>query len=170
MRCPACDHDNLPGEDLCKDCGLDLAGLDVSGWGVSPEDPKLARTLGSLPLKKPLALGAEATVEQAVRLMNDHGEGCVFVTAQDRSLEGVFTERDVAVRIAVPGRDPSRTKLGEVMTRGPVALQKGDALAWALHRMGVDGYRHLPVLDGERLVGFLSVRTVLGALVEKTTE
>ena len=43
------------------------------------------------------------------------------------------------------------------MTPNPVALEKDDVLAWALHRMGVDGYRHLPVLDGERLAGFLDV-------------
>jgi len=69
------------------------------------------------------------------------------------------------VRVASRGRDPSQIRLGEVMTPNPVALQKDDALAWALHRMGVDGYRHLPVLDGDRLVGFLSIRTVLRTLL-----
>jgi CBS domain-containing protein len=166
MRCPACDHDNLPGDDLCQDCGLDLAGLDVSGWGITPEDPVLARVLGTLPLKEPLTLGPDAMASEAVELMNERGEGCVFVTARaEGPPDGVFTERDVAVRVVVPGRDPSHTPLHEVMTRNPVTLQKDDALAWALHRMGVDGYRHLPVLDGERLIGFLSIRTVLGVLV-----
>jgi CBS domain-containing protein len=77
-----------------------------------------------------------------------------------------LTEHDVTVRVAAPGRDPTRTRLEQVMTPNPVTLQTDDPLAWALHRMGVDGYRHLPVLDGQRLVGFLSVRTVLRVLQE----
>ena len=42
MRCPACKCDNIAGVDLCEDCGLDLAGLDVKAWGVSPDDPIIA--------------------------------------------------------------------------------------------------------------------------------
>ena len=57
--------------------------------------------------------------------------------------------------------NPGRTRLEEVMTPNPVTLRREDPLSWALHRMGVDGFRHLPILDGERLIGFLSVRTVL---------
>ena len=79
---------------------------------------------------------------------------------------GVLTERDVGSRVAVPGRDPSRTRLEEVMTPNPVTLRTSDPLAWALHRMGVDGYRHIPVLKAERLVGFLSARTVLQILLD----
>ena len=48
MRCPACEYDNIPGADLCEECGLDLAGLDVTAWGVDPEDPQLAVTLDTI--------------------------------------------------------------------------------------------------------------------------
>ncbi len=43
MRCPTCAEDNLPGEDLCQNCGMDLAGLDVTAWGLDPGDPVLAK-------------------------------------------------------------------------------------------------------------------------------
>jgi len=165
MNCPACDTENTPGDDLCRDCGLDLAGLDATAWGVSPEDPVLAVRLSALPLKTPLVLAPDATVTEAIDLMRERGEGCVFVVDDSPSPIGVFTEHDVCVRVAAPGRDPSHTRLRDVMTRNPVALQQDDALAWALHRMGVDGYRHLPVLDGERFAGFLSIRTVLHSLL-----
>lgn len=165
MRCPACDHDNIPGDDLCADCGLDLAGLDVAAWGVNPEDPILVTELGSLPLKSPIRLKPDATVGQAVDLMRDRHEGCVFVEDDQGQLTGVFSERDVAARVAARGRNPEQTILADVMTRRPVTLQRQDILAWALHRMGVDGHRHLPVLDDGRLVGYLSMRTVLHALL-----
>lgn len=165
MRCPACDHDNIPGNDLCAGCGLDLVGLDVQAWGVTPRDPLLTLPLAELPLKEPLILGTEASVTDAIRLMKDRHEGCVFILEEDR-LVGVFSERDVCTRVAAPGRDPEKTHLREVMTPNPLALEKADVLAWALHRMGVDGYRHIPVLEHEQLIGFLSMRTVLKVLAE----
>ncbi len=166
MRCPACDHENIPGEDLCAECGMDLAGLDVQAWGVDPEDPLLATPLADLPLKKPLILGPNSTVAEAVSLMREHKEGCVFIENEGAELIGVFTERDVAVRVASRGRDPQQTRLKEVMTTGPVVLQRDDPVSWALHRMGIDGFRHIPVLDGDRLHGFLSSRTVLKLLLD----
>ena len=166
MRCPACEHENIPGDDLCAECGMDLAGLDVRVWGVDPEDPLLATPLDELPLKEPLVLGSGSSVAEAVRLMREHHEGCVFVAKEGAELIGVFTERDVVVRVAARGRDPEQTRLQEVMTAGPVVLQRDDPLSWALHRMGIDGFRHVPVLDGKRLHGFLSSRTVLKALLD----
>lgn len=170
MICPACRHDNIQGEDLCAECGMDLAGLDVQAWGVSPDDPLLARTLGELPLKKPLLLPLESTVAEAVKLMQDRHEGCVFVLAKGRRLAGVFTERDVALRVVSRGRDPQAVPLAEVMTRDPFSLQKDDSLAFALHRMGVDGFRHIPVLVKGRVMGFLSIRTVLRVLAEEALQ
>ena len=164
MRCPACNHDNIQGADLCAECGVDLAGLEVHAGGVSSDDPLLARSLRELPLKKPLLLAAGAAVSEAVELMQERHEGCVFVVAPGRLLIGVFTERDVALRVVARGRDPRATTLQEVMTRDPFALHYDDSLAFALHRMGVDGFRHLPVLDGGQIVGFLSIRTVLRVL------
>ncbi len=145
---------------------MDLAGLDVTAWGVDPDDPQLSRPLADLPLKQPIVLPPEASAGEAIERMRDGHEGCVFVEDDSEGIVGVFTERDVTVRIAARGRDPKRTRLEDVMTRQPTALQKDDPLSWALHRMGVDGYRHIPVLDDRRLIGFLSIRTVLRALLE----
>jgi CBS domain-containing protein len=166
VHCPACNHDNIQGVDLCEDCGMDLAGLDVKAWGVDPDDPQLTRPLAGLPLKTPIVLSPENTAAEAIERMRDGHEGCVFIEDGAAGIVGVFTERDVTVRIAAPGRDPKRTRLEDVMTRQPIALQKDDPLSWALHRMGVDGHRHVPVLDDRRLIGFLSIRTVLRALLE----
>ena len=131
MRCPACDHDNIPGVDLCADCGMDLAGLDVKAWGVDPEDPVLAATLAKLPLKTPPVLAPTATVSEAITLMRERHEGCIFVCDAAEELVGVFTERDVTARVAARGRDPGQTRLAEVMTRQPVTLRGDDPLAWA---------------------------------------
>lgn len=166
MICPACQHDNIQGADLCADCGMDLAGLDIRAWGVDPDDPLLEVSLATLGLKEPPVLPPEATVHDAIELLRERHEGCVFIVDADGRLAGVFTERDLTTRVAAPGRNPSRMKLSEAMTPQPVTLETDDPLAWALHRMGVDGYRHLPVLEGERLAGFLSARTVIRWLLK----
>ena len=145
---------------------MDLAGLDVQAWGVDPKDPLLATPLSELPLKKPLVLGPGSSVAEAVGLMRERHEGCVLVEQEGAGLIGVFTERDVVVRVASRGRDPEQTRLEEVMTADPVVLQRDDPVSWALHRMGIDGVRHIPVLDGDRLHGFLSMRTVLKLLLD----
>lgn len=163
MNCPSCEHDNIPGEDLCEHCGLDLAGLDVAAWGVDPEDPVLKRPLGELKLKQPLTVGFDATAAVAIERMRTRREGCIFVVDATGALVGVVTERDVCARLVARHRDPTQTPVLELMTPRPVTLRSGDPLAWALHRMGVDGHRHLPVLDDRELVGFLSIRTVLEA-------
>lgn len=167
MLCPACNHDNIQGEDLCAECGVDLSGLDVQAWGVSPDDPLLARPLGELPLKRALMLPLDETVAAAVRLMQERHEGCVFVLGPGRQLEGVFSERDAALRVVSRGRDPQTMLLREAMTRNPFALRHDDSLAFALHRMGVDGFRHIPVLEDDQVIGFLSMRTVLQVLANE---
>ena len=166
MLCPDCAYDNIPGNDLCDKCGLDLAGLDVKAWGLSSEDPMLSMPLSALPLKEPITLEADATVSKAIELLTERREGCVIVREGDDPVAGIFTERDATARVFARQRDPRELKLSDVMTRNPYTLQKDDALAFALHRMGVDGFRHLPVLDEGRVIGFLSMRTVLGALAQ----
>lgn len=162
MRCPGCYHDNIPGADLCDSCGFDLAGLDVRAWGAQPRDPILTQPLSSLPLKEPLMLPPEASVAEAINLMNERREGCVFAIEGNAKPVGVFTERDVALRVVSRSRDPEKTALSDVMTPQPFVLHRDDALAFALHRMGVDGYRHIPIVEKGSMVGFLSMRTLLG--------
>jgi len=167
MRCPSCDHDNIAGAELCEHCGLDLAGLDVGAWGIDPDDPLLAAPISSLPVKVPLQLAPTATVSDGIHLMQERGEGCVFVVDDGEGLVGVVTERDLIKRVAAPGRDPAHTRLEEIMTRQPMALRPTDPFAWALHRMGVDGFRHIPLVNEGKLVGFVSVRSVIDALANE---
>jgi len=167
MKCPSCDHENIQGHEFCDNCGLDLAGLDMETLDVDPAEPALARQINSLAVKTPVMVSEETTVSAAVKAMHEHHQGCVFVIDHRQGLLGVFTERDLTVRVAAHGRDPETTHIKDVMTPRPVSLRPQDPLAWALHRMGVDGYRHLPIVDEARLIGVLSARVVLAALAEE---
>lgn len=98
-----------------------------------------------------------ATVREASRAMADHNIGSVLVVDEDR-LVGIFTERDALRRVLGPGLDPDLTLLAEVMTREPDTIRSSDSVCEAIRRMDEFGYRHLPVVDGERVVGVVSSR------------
>ena len=102
------------------------------------------------------ALPREATVLDAARLMNDRHIGSVLVMDGGR-LAGIFTERDVLVRIVAEGLDPAGTRLSEVMTID-VACAHPETLVDEMRAVMRDArIRHLPVIDGERLVGMVSI-------------
>ena len=98
----------------------------------------------------------QATVLQAARLMNDWHIGSVLVVDKNR-LAGIFTERDVLRRIVAEQRSPARTKLSSVMTT-PVACAAGHTpLAEIGKVMREKRIRHIPVLDGDRICGMISI-------------
>ena len=116
--------------------------------------------------QKLAALPGSATVHEAARLMAARNIRSVLVTARDGRLEGILTERDILCRIVAPGRDPDHTRLHEVMTKDPDTIGPNAPAIEALRRMRDGGYRHLPVVDGGRLVGIVSRRDFWGE--EKT--
>jgi CBS domain-containing protein len=81
----------------------------------------------------------------------------VLVTEGER-LVGIFTERDLTVRVIAAGRDPKTTHLIEVMTPRPDVLRPDDSPMNALDLMRRRHYRHLPVTDGGSIVGMVSIR------------
>jgi CBS domain-containing protein len=98
-----------------------------------------------------------ASVLEAAKLMGKAHVSAVLVTDKD-ALIGIFTERDLTQRVVAAERDPDTTRLAQVMTPDPDVLAPGDSPAEALDRMRLGHYRHLPVLDGEKLVGMVSIR------------
>jgi CBS domain-containing protein len=91
--------------------------------------------------------------------------GAVLVERDARAV-GIFTERDVLRRVVLRGLDQGRP-VSEVMTRDPEALGADDSIAFALNRMIVGGYRHLPIVDDQGKPGaVLSLREVVSFIVE----
>jgi CBS domain-containing protein len=109
------------------------------------------------------------TVMDAVHLMTTKKIGCVCVTENDR-LVGIFTERDVLRKIVQPGLDAKKTAVSEVMTRNPETLTAKDKMAFALNKMHVGGYRHIPIVDGNKLTGIISIRDIADFIVEMFPE
>jgi CBS domain-containing protein len=104
----------------------------------------------------------QALVSEAARLMKQGNVGAIMVVGEDGRLAGVFTERDALFRVLAEGRDPQSTRLAEVMTRNPQTVHPDKPLGHALHMMYDGGFRHVPVVENDRLLGMVSARDALG--------
>ena len=113
-------------------------------------------------LKNQVTISAEArqTVLEVASMMVEHNIGAVPVL-QDGQLTGIFSERDLMSRVVVPGRDPARTTVKEVMTEDPLTVAPNDPLETCMTLMKRHGFRHLPVCAGRELKGVVSLRDIL---------
>jgi CBS domain-containing protein len=102
----------------------------------------------------------DENVQEAAGLMSQHKIGAMSVMDGNR-LVGVFSERDVINRVVARRLDPAKTTVGTVMTSNIVVARPEDTLESCLKKMKLANCRHLPVVDGEVLIGMVSLRDLL---------
>jgi CBS domain-containing protein len=103
-----------------------------------------------------LTIGPDASVLQAVLLMNDNKVGALVVTKGDEVV-GMFTERDLLRRVVGEQRDPNTTRVSEAMTPEVVCCTPQTSLEEARGAMKNRRIRHLPVIEDGRLCGLISI-------------
>jgi CBS domain-containing protein len=108
---------------------------------------------------RPLVGRADDTVRTAAEEMAEHGCNSILV-CDGNKLRGIFTERDLLVRVVAAGRDAAGTKLAEVMTPEPDTIGGSEPVVEAVRRMDECGYHHLPVLEDNHLLGVIALRDV----------
>ncbi len=106
-------------------------------------------------------LGGQATTRQAAKLMRKHNVGAVLII-EDEALKGILTVNDMTYRVIAEGLDPDKTLLGAVMTPDPDTVSSDTTAIDALRLMQHGNYRHLPVVDGGRILGLVSRRDFHG--------
>jgi CBS domain-containing protein len=102
----------------------------------------------------------ERTVREVARYMTERRVGAVAVLEGDR-LAGILSERDIMSRVVAAGRDADAVKVGEVMTRDLVVATAAESYEDGMRKMKQAGCRHLPVVEGDRLLGMVSLRDLL---------
>jgi len=106
--------------------------------------------------QNPLTLAPETSIKEACRQMRERRVGAVLVTEAGSRLVGIFTGRDAVCRVLAEGRDAGTTTLSEVMTPRPDCMAPGKTAVDALRLMQDGGFRHVPVVDKQRVVGIVS--------------
>ena len=113
-----------------------------------------------------LSVEPTVTVQEAVELMTKNNIGALVVLSPIRDLLGIFTERDLLRRVVAKKKDPTKTKIQEVMTPNVMVAQASDN-AWDLMQvMQREKFRHLPVVDGRKVVGILSIKDFADCLLQ----
>ena len=111
--------------------------------------------------REPYSMKATASVMEAAEFMAQRRIGAVCVMDEEGRLMGVFSERDLLNRVVVPRHDASTMKLADVTSPLRAVIRCDETPHQALERMEQIGSRHLPVVDGDKWVGMLSMRDLL---------
>jgi CBS domain-containing protein len=110
----------------------------------------------------------DTTVQKAATMMAGRNVGAVMVV-DNESLVGIFTERDLVVRVVAQGLDPAATPIAEVMTPEPQTTSPDVPFGSALAVMHEKGFRHMPVIENGRPVGIVSARSAMDPEMEDFT-
>src|SRR6201984_1431776 len=110
------------------------------------------------------SIGPNAMVFDAIQLMDEKNVGALPVV-DDKTLVGVVSERDYTRKIIVKGRSSKDTPVSDIMTKELLTVNSGDSVAECMRIMTEKRVRHLPVLEGTKLVGILSIGDVVNWLM-----
>lgn len=161
--CPACRAENIEGADVCQNCMADLHATGISETFQPLNESDLSLPLSSLRLSRARTVAPQTSVIDAITVMHDDPAGAVVVV-QNGVVVGIFTDRDVLKRVA--GRPETlQQPISTVMTADPVLLDEAAAVAVALNKMGVGGFRHIPVTRAGALVAIVTGRDVMSWLI-----
>lgn len=167
LVCPYCDHDVIEGADECEACGQPLTEFNLPVPATPVERALLTDRVKLFQGRQPLIVSPTMPVREVLRLMVDNKVGCVAVV-EKKKLVGIFTERDVLLKIGEKAAEIGQQPVSEFMTAKVESLPPTAKIAFAVHRMDLGGFRHIPVTnsDGEPS-GIFSVRDILGYLTRK---
>jgi len=134
------------------------------------EEAMIASSVGAVIQAKKVndvvSVAPTATVAEAVGVMSKREMGAVVIRHGASSpVEGIFTERDLMRRVVGEGRDPKTTGIGTVMTPNVRKVSPNASIEEALRLMVVHGYRHLLVEEAGKVMGLVSIRDLMAALV-----
>jgi CBS domain-containing protein len=160
MICPDCGYENIDGEEWCAECEQPLVEAAGPRYTSEVERRILRDTIRRLAPREPVIVAPETPVGEVLKRLVDRQIGCAVVVS-GRKVAGIFTERDALLKLNVRAAELSDRPVSEFMTTSVETLELDDRIAFALHKMDVGGYRHIPILQEGRVMGIISVRRIL---------
>ena len=170
ILCPYCDHEVIEGTDECEECGQPLTDLHLPLPATEVELSLLTDRLYSYTSRRPMVISPSMPVREVLRLLVDNRIGCLLVV-EGGKLAGIFTERDVLMKIGEELATLGDKPVKQFMTANVQSLPVTAKVAFALHRMDLGGYRHVPIVNETgRSVGIFSIREMLRYLTRVMAE
>lgn len=120
--------------------------------------------------RKPVCVEVGTKLYDVLKIMKEKRIGCVCVV-KNKQLAGILTERDVLKRVVGAELDVEHVQIEDVMTSTPEYLFIDDQLAFALNRMDLGGFRHIPLINAQgEPSGIISVRDIMAHLVKSVAD
>lgn len=130
------------------------------------DDGVLREAITVLQPAAPICTERRTPVGAVVRLMQHHRIGCVLVV-DEKHLVGIFTERDLLTGVIGSDLDLEEEPVERFMTADPETLRATDPIVFALNKMSLGGFRHVPLVDeDDRPVGVISVKDIVDYIAE----
>jgi CBS domain-containing protein len=163
-KCPYCGADTFPGDERCPKCfhSMMVREMPKIRKGEGFHEAMLARPVSELLTGADLLVCApEDTVLKVVEIFQKAQKGCILVY-KSKKMVGILSNRDLLLRVAGKYEDLSKVHVADVMTPNPGYVKPEDPMAFAVNKMAMGGYRHVPVLreDGTP-VSILLIKDVL---------
>ncbi|ENU23477.1 hypothetical protein F993_01630 [Acinetobacter proteolyticus] len=125
----------------------------------------VAQVIKNKAVQSIFTISPNATVLEAIKIMADKGVGALVV-AEEEKVVGIFSERDYTRKIALMERSSNNTPVADIMTSKVISVGLNHTVEECLNLMTDRHLRHLPVLDQEKLVGFISIGDLVKAAMD----
>ncbi|MBI1882883.1 MAG: CBS domain-containing protein [Chlamydiae bacterium] len=170
IQCPACGSQNLAGEDRCEQCFHSLMQRDLPR---AKKDDAIQSVMMTAPIlelltgKDLLVASTTDTVQKIVKIFQKENKNCILVYKK-KKMVGIISFRDLLLKVTGKIEDLSKVKAEAIMTPNPEYVRAEDPIAYAVNKMAMGGFRHLPVLarDGTPL-SIIMIKDVLKYLSKR---
>lgn len=170
ILCPYCDYENIEGADLCASCEQPINDQHLFVPATAVEKGLLRDRVRSLAERAPVTVSPSTTLREVLQTLVEMRIGCVIVTERGKVV-GIFSERDALTRVGPDATKLCDRPISEFMTRSVQTLDPKAKIAFAVHRMDLGGFRHVPIVDDQnRPMAIISARDILGYLTSRLAE
>ena len=151
----------------------EASGIRVPIDKVEPEQTEFDKSLeldlvSVLAQRKHVVIKPDVPVGEVLNQLVGVGVGCAIVVDENGKVVGIFSERDALIKLNTEFADLKDKPISEFMTKNPETLQANSKIAFAVQRMDLGGYRHVPIVDAQgKLQGVISVRDILSYLTDR---
>ena len=164
------DTNGEPHDDTVVE---EASGIRVPIGEVEPEQTEIDKSLEQdlvsvLSQRKHVIVQPDAKVGDVLGQLVGQGVGCAIVVDDEEKVVGIFSERDALLKLNTEYAQLKDHPISEFMTKDPETLQASAKIAFAVQRMDLGGYRHVPIVDADkRLQAVISVRDILSYLTDR---
>ena len=170
VKCPYCNHENLPGDDRCAQCLHSLMHRNLPKPKTNDQLQSVMMTapISELITGKDLLVASPAdTIQKIVRVLQQENKNCVLIYKK-KKLVGILSTRDIVKKVAGKYKDLSRVKAEDVMTSNPEYVTSDAPIAYVVNKMAMGGYRHVPVLEQDGTpISIIIIKDVLSHLSKR---